>query len=349
MITLVHGPAELLRSEAVAELRAKVAVDESLAELNTARLDGQQTAVAELQNACDAFPFLAERRLVIVDGLLRRLTVSTRRQKPAETPGEEASEEEDLPEFNKAQAKKLLAYLDQVPETTELVLVEDDTLAGGQFLRRLMELQRDGRARIIACPKPRRSEVPDWIRARARLRKVRLDPQAVIDLADFIGDELREIDQELLKLADYAGGGRTVTRADVRRLVPATRAANVFEMCDAMGLGDAATASRLMQHSLDSDGEQPLRLLAMIARQYRLIIQAKALQAQGKKPPQIAKELSLQEWTAPKLISQANRHTFARLGRAMECILGADEAIKTGRLTDREAMDVLLAELMASD
>jgi DNA polymerase-3 subunit delta len=170
-----------------------------------------------------------------------------------------------------------------------------------------------------------------------------------MDLADFIGDELREIDQELLKLADYAGRDRTVTRADVRRLVPATRAANVFEMCDAMGLGDAVTASRLMQHALDSDGEQPLRLLGMIARQYRLIIQAKALQAQGKKPPEIAKELNIQEWTAPKLMSQANRHTFARLGRAMERILSADEAIKTGRMSDREAMDVLLTELMASD
>ncbi len=81
MITLIHGPAELLRSEAVAELRARVAADESLAELNTAHLDGQQITVAELQNACDALPFLAERRLVIVDGLLRRLTAPSQAAK----------------------------------------------------------------------------------------------------------------------------------------------------------------------------------------------------------------------------------------------------------------------------
>jgi DNA polymerase-3 subunit delta len=111
-------------------------------------------------------------------------------------------------------------------------------------------------------------------------------------------------------------------------------------------MGDAPTAGRLMQHALDADGEQPLRLLGMIARQHRLIIQAKALQAQGVKPPEIARELNVQEWTAPKLINQANRHTFARLERAMERILAADEAIKTGKLTDREAMDVLFAELM---
>ncbi len=349
MITLIHGPAELLRSETLVELCRGIAADESLAELNTARLDGQQITVAELQNACDALPFLADRRLVIVAGLLRRLTASARRPKTAEEGETETENDEPVPEMTRAQASKLLAYLDQVPSSTELVLVEDDTLAGGQFLRRLMELQRDGRARIVACPKPRRNELPDWIRARARLRGVRLDPQAVADLADFVGDELRQIDQELLKLADYAGEERTITRADVRRLVPATRAANVFEMCDALGQGDAPSASRLLQHALDSDGEQPLRLLGMIARQYRLIIQTKALQAEGTKPPEIARELNLQEWTVPKLINQANRHSFARLERAMERILAADEAIKTGRLTDREAMDVLLAELMGND
>lgn len=352
MITLIHGPAELLRAEALTDIRRSISDDAAMADLNTARLEGGQIIAADIQNASDALPFLAERRLVIVEGWLRRLAAPARRLKPSAKPaegsdgGESTEEDEPLPEVNKAQSKKLLAYLDQVPPTTELVFVEDDTLGSGAILRRLLELQRDGRARLIACLKPRRNELPDWIRARARLRQVKLDANALADLTDFIGDELRQVDQELIKLADYAGRERTVTRADVRRLVPATRAANIFELVDALGLGDAPTAGRLMQHALDSDGEQPLRLLGMIARQYRLIIQAKALQADGMKPPEIARELGVQEWTAPKLMTQAGRHTFARLERAMAQILATDEAIKTGKLTDREAMDVLFAELM---
>ena len=351
MITLIHGPAELIRAEVLAELRAGIADDETLADLNTARFDGQHAMVAELENACDALPFLAEHRLVIVEGLLRRLAASPKRPKVAES-GEssEASEatedEEPLPEVNKGQTKKLLIYLDHVPDSTELIFIENDTIGGGAILRRLLELQRDGHARVVVCLNPKRNELADWIRARARFRKVKLDASAVTDLADFIGDDLRQIDQELLKLADYAGKERTITRADVRQLVPATRAANIFELVDALGMGDAPSAGRLMQHALDADGEQPLRLLGMIARQYRLIIQAKALQAQGVKPPEIARELNVQEWTAPKLVNQANRHTFARLERSMERILAADEAIKMGKLTDREAMDVLFAELM---
>lgn len=347
MITLIHGPAELLRAERLAAIRAGIADDPEIAALNTARLEGRQAGISELRNACDTLPFLAERRLVVVDGLLARLAASKARARGTGQPEDEegAAEERPSSEALKGQARALLAYLDDVPGSTELVLLEEDTVGSGPVLRHLQELARAGRAALVTCEKPRKNELPDWIRERARLRRVKLDPAAVADLAEFVGDELRQIDQELIKLADYAPG-RTVTREDVRRLVPATRAASVFEMVDALGLGNGPAAGRLMKHALDIDAEPPLRLLGMIARQYRLLIQAKALQAQGARPPEIARALNVADWTAPKLLNQASRQSFARLEQAMERIAAADEAIKTGKLSDREAMDVLLAELV---
>jgi DNA polymerase III subunit delta len=348
MITLIHGPTELVRAETLAAIRNGIADDPEMAALNTLRLDGRSATVSELRNACDALPFLAERRLVIAEGLLARLAAPARgRGKTADlVQVEDGTEEAQLsPEMAKGQAKMLLAYLDEVPESTELVFLEEDTAGSGPILRRLQELARTNQAKIVSCEKLRRNELPDWIRQRATARKVKLDAGAIADLAEFVGDELRQLDQELIKLADYAPH-RTVTREDVRRLVPATRAASVFEMADALGMGDGATAGKLMRHALDIDGEQPLRLIGMIARQYRLLIQAKALQAQGVKPPDMARTLNAADWTVPKLLNQANRHTFVALERAMARILAADEAIKTGRLSDREAMDVLLAELL---
>lgn len=348
MITLIHGPTELLRAETLAAIRNGIADDPEMAELNTLRLDGRSATVSDLRNACDALPFLAERRLVIAEGLLARLAAPAKgRGKTAELAQvEDGAEEVQLShEVAKGQAKMLLAYLDQVPESTELVFLEEDTAGSGPILRRLQELVRTNQAKIVTCEKLRRNEVPDWIRQRAALRRVKLDTGAVADLTEFVGDELRQLDQELIKLADYAPH-RTVTREDVRRLVPATRAASVFEMADALGMGDGATAAKLMRHALDIDGEQPLRLIGMIARQYRLLIQAKALQAQGVKPLEMARTLNAADWMVPKLLNQANRHTFVALERAMARILAADEAIKTGKLSDREAMDVLLAELL---
>jgi DNA polymerase III subunit delta len=348
MITLIHGPTELLRAEALAAIRNGIAHDPEIVELNTIRLDGRVATVSELRNASDTLPFLAERRLVIVEGLLARLATPAKGRGKAAEPAEAedgAAETQLSPEAAKGQAKVLLAYLDDVPDSTELVFLEEDTTGGGPILRRLQELTRSGHVKIITCEKLRRNELPDWIRQRAAMRRVKLDAGALADLAEFVGDELRQLDQELIKLADYAPT-RTVTREDVRKLVPATRAASVFEMVDALGLGDGHTAGKLMKHALDIDGEQPLRLIGMISRQYRLLIQAKALQAQGVKPPEMARTLNVADWTVPKLLSQVNRHTFVALERAMERILAADEAIKTGKLSDREAMDVLLAELL---
>ena len=350
MITLIHGPAELLRAETLAAIRAGIAEDPEMVELNTTWLEGRTATAAELGNACDTLPFLAERRLVIASGLLARLAAPAKgRGKVAEpAEGEDGALEQQLaPEVAKGQAKALLVYLDQVPDSTELVFLEEDTAGSGPIPRHLQELARSGKAHIVTCEKPRRNELPDWLRRRAALRKVKLDPVALADLAEFVGDELRQLDQELIKLADYAPD-RMVTREDVRKLVPATRVANVFEMVDALGLGDGATAGKLMRHALDIDGEQPLRLIGMIARQYRLLIQAKALQAQGIKPPDMARPLNVADWTVSKLLNQAARHNFAALERAMGRILAADEAIKTGKLGDREAMDVLLAELLTA-
>lgn len=355
MIVLIHGPVELLRAEALHEQARACGDDPELVGLNTTRLEGKSVTPAELENACGTLPFLAERRLVIVDGLLSRLASPAKgKAKPAEAAvgagraagvaGEDGGEEESPPaEVLKGHAKAFLAYLEQVPESTVLVLMEED-VAAGQGFRKLQELSRDGRAKIITCEKLRRNDLPTWIGQRAAMRKVTLDGPAMMDLAEFVGDELRQLDQELIKLGDYARG-RAVTRDDVRKLVPATRVASVFDLVDALGAGNGPLAAKLMTHALDVDGEPPLRLLAMIARHYRQLLQLKAMQAQGARPTEIARALAIFEWKMQAMVNQANRHSFARLEGALERILKADESIKTGKLSDREAMDVLLAEL----
>ena len=351
MITLIHGPAELLRAEALADIRARIAQDPAMVDLNTTRLEGPEATLSALQNACDTLPFLTTRRFIVADGMLSRLSDASkhRKSRPAGEDDDASSydaSEEAQPGEAKSATKALLAYLDRVPDTAELVFLEPGVIKGGPVMRRLLALQRDQQAVIITCQNPRKYDLTSWIKNRAKRRRVKLDAGAVADLADSIGDDLRQLDQELIKLADYAGGSRTITRADVRRLVAATRAANVFEMVEAIGMGDAKTAGRLMRHALDVDGEQPLRLMGMISRQYRLLIQTKALQAQGVKGREMAKRLNVPDWTVGKLQRQAGRHSFARLEAALEQLVAADEAIKTGKMGDREAMDVLFAELM---
>jgi len=220
MITLIHGPAELLRAEAVAQIRAHIAPDPALAELNTVVLDGRLASLADIQFACESLPFLAERRLVVVEGLLRRAAAAKPAAKAGARGGAKTGAKagakggarmgeavgkgqagppdpagSDEAPAEPPQQTTILSYLSQIPETTELVLVEDDIVASAPVLRRLAELQRERKAAVIACVPPRKNDLPNWIRERARLRQVNLDPAAVADLVEFVGDDLRLVDQ----------------------------------------------------------------------------------------------------------------------------------------------------------
>ncbi len=344
MITLIHGPAELLRTEALASLRAGLGDDPAFLEVNTHVIDGRKATLAEIENVCETLPFLAEHRLVIIEGLVRRLAGSRKSRGGSKREDQTDAEDTGSTDSAAVEARRFIEYIEQIPETTELVLIEEDAVGSGPLLRRLMELQRSNQARIVLCQKPGRNDLTGWIRARAAQHTLKLAGEAVNDLAEFVGDDLRQLDQELIKLTDYAAG-RTVTRADVRLLVAATRAANIFDLVDSLGMGDTRRAASLMRHMLDIDGEQPLIILTMIARQFRLLLQAKAMQARAARPQEVGQALGIPDWTANKLLNQAARHTFAGLQRALEHVLAADEAIKTGKMTDREAMDVLLAQL----
>jgi DNA polymerase-3 subunit delta len=69
------------------------------------------------------------------------------------------------------------------------------------------------------------------------------------------------------------------------------------------------------------------------------------LHSEGGSQADIAGQLGVADWQARKLLEQARHQSPERLIWALERILAADEAIKTGKCSDREAMDILLAEL----
>ena len=71
MFYVYHGEDEFSRSEEVAQRKQQV-MAAGMGDLNITELDGRRLTFEELVNACQAVPFLAERRLVIVHDLLQR-------------------------------------------------------------------------------------------------------------------------------------------------------------------------------------------------------------------------------------------------------------------------------------
>lgn len=312
MIYLFHGADELARTEALRDARATIPPD--LSDLNLAVLDGRKLRLDALAAACESLPFLAERRLVIVEDALKHLRADD--------------------------ARRICDYLTRVPETTDLIFVErEDVDKRGVLFNWLKK-----HAEVREFQPRQGAELQRWLQQRAAMLEARLAPEAGALLADFVGNDSRALDNELRKLANYVGPGGTIDVAAVRRLVPDTSEASVFAFVDALAMQRLEPALALLHRLLD-DGEPPLRLLFMIGRQVRLLIQVKELAAQRLKPEAIAAQIKQPPFVVKKTLEQASRFSSAALTRLHDRLIELDQSLKTGRVESQTGLELLVAEL----
>lgn len=338
MFYVFHGDDEFGSAEELSRLRAKLAGgDPAMAELNTTILDGKGLTLGELRHVCDAIPFMADRRLVIVNGLLSRLASGRQLRGRATSKAEGGARNESL-------LKDLIAYLPVLPPTTRLIFVESKTLQTSHPVLRLVA--KEGKA-IGAYSKlftrPKEGDLPGWILRRTKTKAGAISSEAAVMLAELGGNDLRLLDQEIDKLVLYVDG-RQITTEDVQALVSHAREMSIFDLVDCVGRRQTDRALRLLHQLLD-DGAAPLYLLTMLARQVRILIQVKELRAQGLGPREIAGRLKLHPYVAEKGCAQAQNFAMAQLEAAYQQLVQTDWRLKTGQMPENLALDVLIVGL----
>jgi DNA polymerase-3 subunit delta len=162
-------------------------------------------------------------------------------------------------------------------------------------------------------------------------------------LATQIGADLRLLDQEIDKLLLYTNG-RAVQPSDVTAMVSRARETSIFDLVDCVGRRETDEALRLLHHLLD-DGAAPLYLLAMISRQIRILIQVADLASEGLSQQQMARQLKLHPYVVEKGLAQSRQFSMAQLEQAHQKLVETDHSIKTGRVEDVLALDLLVVEL----
>jgi len=327
MFYLFHGEGEFSRSETLADFKKKMG-DPGLVELNTTVFDGRKVTLGELKHACDSVPFMAERRLVIVEGLLTHLASKGKKR--------------TLPAWQKEYLEKLTQYLKHLPETTRLVFVEGKSIGKSNPVHRLA--LADKRGHVKEFKPPQRRELNRWIEKRVKKKGGQISAAATETLAAFVGNDLRLLDQEIEKLVVYVNQERPISEDDVRLLVSYVQEANIFEMVDALGRRDGQRAARLLHQLLDA-GEHPLALLGMIVRQFRIMIQVKELSGRGLRQQDMAARLKLHPFVVKKTTRQAMNFSMGQLETIYRRLLETDVAIKTGKMDAVLALDMLVVGL----
>ncbi|MEZ4465049.1 MAG: DNA polymerase III subunit delta [bacterium] len=240
---LLHGDAALLTREAADWLRERVLAG-AIEDFNLDRFDGGDRPDAEaIAQAARTLPMMADRRLVLVrnaEGLLNQA---------------------------KGGLGPLLKYVGDPDPTTCLVFQANEKVKRTGALVKLLEQK----GCVLESKAPRERELPRWVEERARLRDRRLDPAGAALLVDSIGADLAALDSAVERLTLYVEGNAVIQAKHVAETVPHTRTRTVWELTDAVADRDPAKALGLA-HLLLSQGEQPLRLLGVVNRQFRQLL-----------------------------------------------------------------------------
>ena len=319
MLYIFHGPDDFTRNEAISALKAEMG-DPSLADLNITVLEGQETTLGEIRHNADSMPFMADKRLVIVNGYINAIKGKS------------------------SELEALVDYVANLPATTDLVLAEIDVL---DKRSPLLKVATEVNAVITPFGGPNRNDLRGWIINRVKENGAEIDSGAAQLLGQLVGTELRTLNNEIEKLALYVGDQRPIQRQDVELLVPYTEDAEDFGLANAIGQQNAQKAYDQLHKMLD-EGKHPMAVLGSIATQIRGLLEVKDMAERGMSPQEIAEKKNWRSDYAAKMrLREAARFSAARLEEILELLLEIDLSIKTGQVDSLLALDQLLARLCA--
>ena len=336
MLHVYYGSDDFRSGEALAELKRSLDGDGMLSS-NTSVLAGRGLKPAELTQHAMAVPFLAESRLVIVEGLLSAL-------------GSRRGVADEWQPFIDAAAA--------LPPSNHVALIEpapkrDDRQGGvgrSPLLRALKSVpDADVRefAELKTWNRNGPSEVGRWLYDRATARSIAIDDDAIDTLVDLIGANLRALSQELEKLAAHAAatGSPSISAADVRLMTPQAREESMFALVDAIVEGRADLALRLLRRVLDDGSIAPILLQVMVARQLRHLIRSTELLERHASQQEVGDATGLRGFPLTKLMRQSRQLSRPQAERSLRAVESADFSVKTGRLGDELALELLVCEL----
>jgi len=159
-----------------------------------------------------------------------------------------------------------------------LVIVEAGQLTPRSSLRRLFEGAESGGA--VACYEDDQRDLGRVTNEFFRAREIRISADAREWLAERLGGDRGQVENELEKLAQYAGPGGELDLGDLQALVGDAAAASLDDLCRAVGFGNPGRVDRALQRAF-ADGVAAVQALRAVSRHFIRLESARAKMREG--------------------------------------------------------------------
>ena len=257
---------------------------------------------------------------------------------------------EEADRLKKADWEALKNYLAKPNPQSVLILVGEE-LTRNRIPRTALvdkshEVSGSSCLAVVECKKLYPNQLPAWINMEAKNLGAQISQEAARFLGDLIGAELGAIHQALEKLLLFVGQRGLIQLEDVEKVIANTAQKNVFDMTNAIGLKKSTEALQFLNNILEQ-GEEPVRIFAMIVRHFRLLAKAQEVLAKNgpNAQPALAKELGVHPFFAKDYAVQAKRFRPRGWGKRFETLAESDRALKSSRLKSQAVLEKLILRL----
>ncbi|TWE06513.1 DNA polymerase III delta subunit [Neobacillus bataviensis] len=320
-IYLLYGTEAFLINE-TKQLLLNQILDEEDKDFNFSAYDLEETPVDFALEDAETFPFLGEKKVVFLHNPVF-LTAEKTKEKV---------------EHNLA---KLEAYLKEpAPYTVMVISAPYEKLDERKKITK--ELKRN--AELVEAKKLSEHELKKWVKERARSNGLEFEEKAVDQLLSLAGTNMFMLSSEVDKLSLYAAEQKRIDSELVEKLVARTLEQNIFTLIERVVQRRLDEALRIY-YDLLKQNEEPIKILALLSGQFRLIYQVKELSRRGYGQQQIAGYLRIHPFRVKLALGQAGSFTDEELANLMEMLAEADYQMKTGGMNKSLLIEMLLFRL----
>lgn len=294
MIILFHGKDSYRIKEKIDEfVKAYKEKNKNYFGLNY--LNGKEITLFDLKEEMLSYSMFSEKKLIIVNNLLS----------------------------NQKNKEDFLSQIDLFKKSENiLILVEENEVLG----KIIDDFDKVNKFDLLSGLK-----LKDWIKKKVVLLESEIEEEAINKIVEYIGGDLWQINNELMKLSSYS---KKITSDNVSKMVRPKNEINIFDTLDAVAQKNKKKAISLLRIHVDK-GDSPIFLLSMIASQIRNIISVKN--------GAVVKQMN--PFVYRKSVSQAKNFTMEDLKKIYSRILELDFEIKMGKINPDISLDVLISEI----
>ena len=278
--------------------------------VNYAYYEGKGINPGELIDLAETMPFFAERRLIVV-----------------ENSG-----------FFKNAAPELADYIKTMPDTACFIFVENEV----DKRNRLYKAVKD-KGRVVELGRQDEKTLLYWIGAQVKREGKLIKTSTAQYLVEKTGTDMENLQKELEKLFAYTLDEKEITPAAIDEICTAQISNKIFEMVEAVAAKHQKKAMDLY-YDLLALKEPPMRILYLLSRQFKQLMEVKALCIKGMDKSQIAKTVGIHPFVAGKYMSRCRSFGLEELRSMMEDAADTEQLVKTGRLSDVMSVELFIVK-----